>query len=72
MVAGEQGADALSDRLSALGVEVNVGYWDGRGWLRPCAQAPTTIDDFHRLAAVLPAACSFRRVGCETVTPAAL
>ena len=47
-------ADRLGERLSARGVEVAVVAWDGAGWLRPCAQVVTELDDFRTLGRLLP------------------
>jgi isopenicillin-N epimerase len=49
-------ADALYQRLSALGVEVQVTPYDGRGHLRLSAAVYNEIDDYERLAELLPAA----------------
>ena len=49
-------ADALYQRLSGLGVEVQVTPYDGRGHLRLSAAVYNEIDDYERLAELLPAA----------------
>ncbi len=49
-------ADALYRRLSGLGVEVQVTPYDGRGHLRLSAAVYNEIDDYERLAELLPAA----------------
>jgi isopenicillin-N epimerase len=51
-----ESADELYRRLSALGVEVQVTPYDGRGHLRLSAAVYNEIADYERLAEVLPTA----------------
>lgn len=56
-VAGRLGdADVLYRRLSARGVETQVTPYAGRGYLRLSAAPYNEIDDYERLAEILPAA----------------
>jgi isopenicillin-N epimerase len=47
-------ADGLYGRLSARGVEAQVTSYDGRGYVRLSAAVYNEIDDYERLASVLP------------------
>lgn len=47
-------ADGLYGRLSARGVEAQVTPYDGRGYLRLSGAVYNEIDDYERLASVLP------------------
>jgi isopenicillin-N epimerase len=49
-------ADAVYRRISARGVEVQVTSYAGRGYLRLSAAVYNELDDYERLAEVLPAA----------------
>ncbi|WP_433391334.1 aminotransferase class V-fold PLP-dependent enzyme [Micromonospora sp. KLBMP9576] len=48
-------ARALRERIAGrLATEVAVMTWNGRGWLRLCAQVYNTPDEYERLAVRLP------------------
>lgn len=49
-------ADVLYQRLSGLGVEVQVTPYDGRGWIRLSGAVYNRPADYERLAELLPAA----------------
>jgi isopenicillin-N epimerase len=53
-------ADALYERLSALGVETQVTPYGGRGWIRLSGAVYNVPSDYERLADVLPAALPSR------------
>ncbi|MGN6577412.1 MAG: aminotransferase class V-fold PLP-dependent enzyme [Nocardioides sp.] len=56
VAATPEDADGLYHRLSALGVEVQVVAFGGRGYLRLSAAVYNELEDYERLAEVLPVA----------------
>lgn len=56
VAATDEDADGVYRRISARGVEVQVTSFDGRGYLRLSAAVYNELDDYERLAEVLPAA----------------
>jgi isopenicillin-N epimerase len=53
-------ADGLYQRLSALGVEAQVVAFDGRGYVRLSAAVYNELEDYERLAELLPGALTPR------------